>query len=221
MEYKGCYSLPAGVTYQGFIDQGSYSFQSLGYCQGLCVPQGLPVMALWKGSDCLCGNAMPPNSIQIDDFDCNIPCDGWPQDTCMFLQWKFVGFNVNMIHLGGSDTSYNIYLTNTTRFSSTLPVLSLLSASSTFSRNSTAATPTVTNSVYVTATPTITNSVTASSRTDHSSQNNKSSGPNIAGIASGVVVGVVVLSITIGFLIRGRMRLLATTTKPIELPCGE
>jgi len=181
MTSKGCYS-----SSQGFNDQGSYTFQSSGYCQNLCVQKGFPVMALWKGSNCLCGNALPPDSAQTDNNNCNNPCDGWPQDTC------------------GGGNAYNIYLTGTEDTVSTL------------SSNPTAATPTASNgnsgdtggapSVVTQAGATVV--VTQSSQTDNT-QGNKSSGPNIAGIAAGVVVGVGVLGIIIGaafFLIRRQKR---------------
>ncbi|KAL8912251.1 MAG: hypothetical protein Q9171_002706 [Xanthocarpia ochracea] len=44
---KGCYS-----SADGFLDQGSYTYQSPGYCQEQCVKLNKPVMALVAGSDC-------------------------------------------------------------------------------------------------------------------------------------------------------------------------
>lgn len=195
MSKKGCYS-----SSQGFTDQGSYTFQSSGYCQQLCVGKGFPVMALWKGSDCLCGNALPPDSAQTDTDNCNTPCDGWPQDTCMFPEWKVVLFNVNMIHSGGGNNAYDIYLTGTEDTVSTLP------SGPTTTTSADGTTETGGAPVVVTQAGT-TVVVTASSQTNNSQS--KSSGPNIAGIAAGVVVGVGVLGIIIGsafFLIRRQKR---------------
>lgn len=177
MSKKGCYS-----SSQGFTDQGSYTFQSSGYCQQLCVGKGFPVMALWKGSDCLCGNALPPDSAQTDTDNCNTPCDGWPQDTC------------------GGNNAYDIYLTGTEDTVSTLP------SGPTTTTSADGTTETGGAPVVVTQAGT-TVVVTASSQTNNSQS--KSSGPNIAGIAAGVVVGVGVLGIIIGsafFLIRRQKR---------------
>jgi cell wall integrity and stress response component len=143
-------------------------------------------MALWKGSDCLCGNALPPDSTQTDGSNCNNPCDGWPQDTC-----------------GGSNT-YDIYLTGT---EDTVSTLSSTTATATPSANTDSSNDANgPPSVITQAGATIV--VTASSQTDNS-QSNKSSGPNIAGIAAGVVVGVGVIGIIIGaalFFIRRHKR---------------
>ncbi|OXV09179.1 hypothetical protein Egran_03064 [Elaphomyces granulatus] len=178
MSKKGCYS-----SSQGFTDQGSWTYQSSGYCQQLCVGKGFPVMALWKGSDCLCGNALPPDSAQTDNNNCNAPCDGWPQDTC------------------GGNNAYDIYLTGTEDTVSTLP------SGPTTTTSGDAGGPTGAPVVVTQAGATVV--VTASSQTNSSSSQSKSSGPNIAGIAAGVVVGVGVLGIIIGsafFLIRRQKR---------------
>jgi cell wall integrity and stress response component len=75
---KGCYS-----SADGLYDQGKYTYQSSGYCQQVCVSGGYPVMALWKGSDCLCGHTLPPDSAKTDNSNCNTPCDGYNIDMCM------------------------------------------------------------------------------------------------------------------------------------------
>lgn len=80
MTAKGCYKASGSTM---LTDQGPYTFQSSGWCQKTCVAKGYPVMALWKGSNCLCGNELPPDSAKTSDSDCNTPCDGWPQDMCM------------------------------------------------------------------------------------------------------------------------------------------
>lgn len=79
MEFKGCYSSTAGMT-----DKGKYTFQSSGYCQQQCQKDGSKVFALWKGSNCLCGDKLPPESDKVSKDKCDVTCDGWPQDMCRF-----------------------------------------------------------------------------------------------------------------------------------------
>ena len=79
---KGCYS-----SADGFLDQGSYTYQSPGYCQEQCVKLNKPVMALVAGSDCWCGDLLPVASSKVADSQCETGCQGFPDDKCksMFL----------------------------------------------------------------------------------------------------------------------------------------
>lgn len=108
------------------------------------------------------------------------------------------------IHLGGGSNTYDIYLTGT---EDTVSTLSSTTATATPSANTDSSDDANgPPSVITQAGATIV--VTASSQTDNS-QSNKSSGPNIAGIAAGVVVGVGVIGIIIGaalFFIRRHKR---------------
>lgn len=71
-----CYSsLPSN-----FIDNGTWTYQSSGYCQERCVPMGYSVMAMTNGNDCWCGNELPANSTKTDT--CTDTCDGWQADAC-------------------------------------------------------------------------------------------------------------------------------------------
>ncbi|KAL1962995.1 hypothetical protein VTN77DRAFT_8841 [Rasamsonia byssochlamydoides] len=168
MTAEGCYS-----SAEGFKDLGSYTFQSSGYCQEQCVGQGYPVMALYNGGDCLCGNALPPVSAKAADSECNTPCNGWPEEPC-----------------GGSN-AYNIFLTGTEK---TVPTLSATSSSSTTAGGS----PTVeTTSVITEAGQTII--VTEAVQPGADAQSSSSgSASKTAGIAAGVVVGVIVLGAIAG-----------------------
>lgn len=74
-----CYSsLPSN-----FIDNGTWTYQSSGYCQEQCVPLGYSVMAMTNGNDCWCGNELPANSTKTDT--CTKSCDGWQADACKHL----------------------------------------------------------------------------------------------------------------------------------------
>lgn len=78
MTYVACYSSSEGLT-----NQTSYTFQSTGWCQDRCVGDNAAVFGLTGGSDCLCGDELPPSSDKVSDSKCSQPCDGWPQAMCM------------------------------------------------------------------------------------------------------------------------------------------
>lgn len=75
---KGCYDDSTPLK-----DQGSYTYQSNGYCQKLCLKDNYAVFALAKGTNCLCGNQLPATSAKTDDSSCNVKCAGWPDVMCM------------------------------------------------------------------------------------------------------------------------------------------
>lgn len=77
----GCYSAIPSLK-----DEGEYTFQSQGYCENKCQEGGFRVAALTGGTQCLCGNELPPKSAQVDDAKCNVKCAGWPEDDCKFPQ---------------------------------------------------------------------------------------------------------------------------------------
>lgn len=74
---EGCYSASAPLQ-----NQGSYLYQTTGYCQPLCVNQSLPVMALTGGDTCYCGSELPTATAKVDSSNCNSACVGYPSDTC-------------------------------------------------------------------------------------------------------------------------------------------
>ncbi|EAS36435.3 cell wall integrity and stress response component [Coccidioides immitis RS] len=74
---QGCYKSSGSMK-----SQGPYTFQSVGYCRGVCEKLKKPAMALSKGSHCYCGDKLPPKSQKTDDDDCKITCDGYPKEYC-------------------------------------------------------------------------------------------------------------------------------------------
>ncbi|GAB7365847.1 hypothetical protein MBLNU230_g7179t1 [Neophaeotheca triangularis] len=88
MTYKGCYSSSRGLS-----DQGSHIYQTSGYCQPICVDQGSAVLGLSGGSDCWCGDQLPPEDSLVDDSNCDTGCNGYRQEDC------------------GGDGYYSVYLT--------------------------------------------------------------------------------------------------------------
>ncbi|EEP80646.1 predicted protein [Uncinocarpus reesii 1704] len=63
-------------------DQGKYTYQSVGYCRGVCKKLKKPAMALTKGTNCYCGDKLPPRSSKTDDDQCKRDCDGYPDEIC-------------------------------------------------------------------------------------------------------------------------------------------
>lgn len=80
---KGCYSDSTPLK-----DQGPYTFQSSGYCKQLCTKKNMAVYALYQGSNCLCGDEIPAESAKVSDDECNVSCNGYPSDKCMFPSHK-------------------------------------------------------------------------------------------------------------------------------------
>ncbi|KAJ5820354.1 hypothetical protein N7474_005945 [Penicillium riverlandense] len=72
-----CFSDPGTLE-----NQGSYNYQSPGYCQAQCRKGHFTVAALSKGKDCWCGHDMPPKDKRVKDSKCNVACAGWPADKC-------------------------------------------------------------------------------------------------------------------------------------------
>ena len=76
--YQGCYA--AGSDDPLVLNDTSI-YQSTGRCSGqICGPKSYAVFGLSSGSQCLCGNAIPGDQVTGDH--CNIPCPGYPNDTC-------------------------------------------------------------------------------------------------------------------------------------------
>ena len=75
--YVGCFSSSGSLT-----DMGDYTFQAMGWCQPLCVRQAKAILAFTGGTNCLCGDSLPPGSAKIDDSHCQTECQGYPQQKC-------------------------------------------------------------------------------------------------------------------------------------------
>ncbi|KAK3496128.1 WSC domain-containing protein [Neurospora crassa] len=157
---------------------------SSGLCQLWCGPKdkgglGLKVAAMSEGSECWCGDELPPTSSLTDTQDCNIPCSGYDLEYC-----------------GGSDTwsVYNLgypgVKNSKPKVSSTSAVPSSTAAAKTSSVSSAVSEPTVT---------------TTESTLPDDTKKGKS---NTAGIVAGTVVAVVVVLSAVGgvFLFMRRKR---------------
>lgn len=90
---KGCFSSSDPMT-----DQGSWTFQSPGYCQKICVDQNFPVMGTTKGSNCWCGKLLPASNSKVSDSKCSSSCNGYPSDSCkLFI--SLYNFPATMINV--------------------------------------------------------------------------------------------------------------------------
>ncbi|KAI9367860.1 WSC domain-containing protein [Aspergillus egyptiacus] len=177
--YIGCFS-----SIEPLEDQGTYIYQSNGYCLGKCYQQEYAVFALHNGNRCFCGDKLPEKSSEEDSDDkCNTPCAAWQSVMC-----------------GGSD-AYSLYLTG---YKSSVPYFGSGNSNNNDNNNNSSST---TSSDDSTSTKTDGTSTTAAedvavatvtSTPSKEADEKKDEGPNTAAIAAGVVVGVVGLAALIG-----------------------
>lgn len=74
----GCYS-----ELDSFKNQGPFTYQTSGYCQDLCtIKNDFKIAALGHGDVCYCGNKMPSDTAKVSDDQCDLPCVGWPAESC-------------------------------------------------------------------------------------------------------------------------------------------
>ncbi|KAF2466768.1 uncharacterized protein BDR25DRAFT_327832 [Lindgomyces ingoldianus] len=73
----GCFSTAVPLE-----DHGSWTYQTSGNCQPICVGLKKPVMGLVDGTNCWCGDLIPPKKAQVDNSSCNTPCNGYDKATC-------------------------------------------------------------------------------------------------------------------------------------------
>jgi cell wall integrity and stress response component len=78
--YAGCYSSAGSL-----VDQGPWTYQTLGYCQPICVGALKPVLGLANGTNCWCGDSVPSAATKVDDSQCDVSCAGYGTDTCKSL----------------------------------------------------------------------------------------------------------------------------------------
>ncbi|KAJ9620936.1 Stress-activated PKC1-MPK1 kinase pathway sensor [Taxawa tesnikishii (nom. ined.)] len=200
MTYVGCFSSSQPLT-----NQGSYTYQTSGYCQPICVGKNNAVLGLTGGSYCWCGDEIPAASSKVDDSKCNSPCTGYGQDDCGgdgFWSVYLTGTEDNVGNYGGSESSS---AASSTVPSSTPPASSTTAAQQ---QSTTSAAPSVVTSVAPGRTVVVTMPA-AVSNTQAVTEHHESSNPNVAGIAAGVVVGVVAVAAIAGglfFFFRNKRR---------------
>ena len=215
--YEGCFTSSADMT-----DLGSYIYQSPGYCQLQCVNQKKSVMGTTMGSDCWCGDLLPASSSRVSDSECNSKCNGYNLDTCKSLPRSVVSVLSNRF-TGGGPTSWSVQLTGLDNNPASQSSSQDSSSDSNSDSNGNAASSSPTSSAPASPTkepPSVVTKastiiVTAPGQTTAketiitTTRAQSSIQPNKAGIAAGVVVGIVALSAIAGgvfFFLRNRKR---------------
>ncbi|KAJ5505568.1 hypothetical protein LT330_001768 [Penicillium expansum] len=181
---QGCYS-----AIPGYGKSTSWTFQSSGWCLDHCA-KDYATFALTKGTDCVCGNTMPPASDKVSSDKCSTSCSGWPDDMC------------------GSTNYYSVYTTNLldevptysdpdsdTKSTTTTTKSSSDSKTTTQADESTTTTATSAGEII---TETATSQPTSSSVPQNDIEEQTSKSKNTAAIAAGVVIGVVGLAALCG-----------------------
>ncbi|KAL5354318.1 Protein SLG1 [Pseudogymnoascus australis] len=179
----GCYS-----KIPGFAKTYTEQFQAASACSTRCVPIGKPFMAILN-EDCYCGSALPPKSNKVDDSKCDKICPGYGPDMCGSEDGQYYSTWSD----GMTDPAKNDDISS----SSTKPTPS----KATEEPESKATSPSVVTNYVGGQTVIVTQSPEV--------QKEESSGPNKAGIAAGVVVGVIAIAAAIGgmwFFLRARNR---------------
>lgn len=189
-----------------------------------------------KGANCWCGDLIPVANSKVADSKCNIKCNGFPSDICKSSSLSL--YELYLLYLillkGGGSSTWTVFLTGVDDSVSNVqgadsgvaatPSQDLDSGSSTGSIKATA-TPPATNA-GASPTPDSTSNSPASVIVTHastvivtaagnpnvqkpSSTGTKAKSSNTAGIAAGVVVGVVAVCAIAGglfFFLRNRKR---------------
>lgn len=191
---EGCYSASNPL-----VDQGSFLYQSEGYCQTLCVNQSKPVGATTKGSNCFCGDLLPPKSFQASDLSCNSPCNGYGQKNCGgngFWSVFLTGLESNIDNAPDSSSSAEATgSTDTTATASVTASISVITQAG--------------QTIFLTASSQPQSTTATSMPLPDKSNTNSGGKSNKTGIAAGVVAGVVVVTAAIGggfFFVRHRKR---------------
>lgn len=127
----------------GLSSQGTYQYQSTGYCEGLC--EGQLVIALTNGNECFCGTGIDKSAGVSSSF-CSASCAGYPQDNC-----------------GSNDSNYFHVILDAVLNSELSDSLSSTVATSSTHTPSTSSTSTSTSTSPTTSTSTSTSTSTASS----------------------------------------------------------
>ncbi|KAL2829031.1 WSC-domain-containing protein [Aspergillus cavernicola] len=172
--YIGCFTSSKPLE-----DQGSYEYQSNGYCMNLCYNAGYSVFGLFNKDHCLCGDTLPAKSTEEDSDDlCNKGCAAWPIVMC------------------GGANAYSVYLTGLEDNVSYLSSGSSSSSSTTSTSGN--STTTQTNGAVTTSSQDDAVVATATNSAAEVSDDDKKDGPNTAAIAAGVVIGVVGFAALVG-----------------------
>jgi len=181
--YQGCFSSNAGATLVNNTD----IYNSQGKCVERCLAAEYAVELLSDAKECWCGQKLPSSVTKVDESKCNRPCIGYNIENC-----GGIGF-------------FDVYLSGLTSSAEEDDAPISSSTSSSIASSPTATSPT---SPSVVTSPGQTVVVTQPANSSSTSAPKKS-GPNVAAIAAGVVVGFVGLAavaLGIFFFMRNKKR---------------
>ncbi|KAH6606080.1 hypothetical protein Trco_005233 [Trichoderma cornu-damae] len=173
---QGCWSSLGNMTKTSITG----TIVSSGKCATYCISNQYPVAGL-AADVCYCGMVYPPVGTVVDDSKCNFPCPAYPIEACGSL---------------GHPGYYSIFNTgvniNPLNYEPPASTTSSSSSSSTASSTTSAGSETSTSA----ANPSVPASQSAEATPTEAPDNSKKT--NVAGIAAGTVVGVVVLGGLLG-----------------------
>lgn len=169
IQSQGCYNSKANMTLLN--PQISGERMSSGSCNEACRAANFWLSGL-HGPQCLCGMALPPT--KVPDTNCNLGCSSFPQEAC------------------GGDNAYTVFNLG---LEIDVPTYDPSSSSTTAGSKTSTSDPTSTGGGSPTNTDT---TVTKTADPTEPSSKPDKSGPNVAGIAAGVVVGVIAAGAAIG-----------------------
>ncbi|KAK2628948.1 hypothetical protein QTJ16_002051 [Diplocarpon rosae] len=182
--YAGCYASDTSLVFNSTIE-----FNSRGSCGDACYAQQYPVMAMTNASYCFCSETLPPQITNSTSSKCNVVCPGFGSESC------------------GARGYWSVYLTGlTTDVANADPAPDDASptAGTTKSTSKPAVVTVGGETVVVTAGSQATSAASASATPKSSG-----GGPSKAGIAAGVVAGVLCVAAILGglfFYMRSRKR---------------
>ncbi|MCJ1483411.1 hypothetical protein MMC06_003578 [Schaereria dolodes] len=157
-------------------------------------------MATAKGTDCWCGDLLPPLSSNTSSSACNTPCDGIDTEICGGSNaWTvyLTGMTASVGSSDGSGGSSSPSSSSTTVAPQTTaaPAATALPNDSNTQNNGSPSIVRIASTVFVTQPG------STSAQVIYTTEVAKPTGPNKAAIAAGVVVGVVGACAIIGALI--------------------
>ncbi|KAI4730001.1 WSC-domain-containing protein [Aureobasidium sp. EXF-10728] len=199
----GCFNAAAGLE-----DNGTFNYQSKGHCQQTCIGVGATVMAMTDGDDCWCGSTLPAkSSLQSDDSKCSKACVGYPSDICGadgYWSVYYTTTDTDIDYFGGSSSSGSSSSSSSSSSTSkSSAASSASSAASSMITSTTSASPTSPKATVITSiapgtTVVITQVPTSQASKSADNDQAKKGGSNTAGIAAGVVVGIVGIAALFG-----------------------
>ncbi|KAL2211025.1 hypothetical protein CC79DRAFT_1366399 [Sarocladium strictum] len=173
---QGCFSADGNFTLvTEKIDLAS------GSCGEVCTAKKKNVMAL-HGGQCLCGSYYPPKKSLVSDKKCNYPCPYYDKEACGGL---------------GDPGYYSVFNTGIDLSPEYLPEPKEDDDDDDDKKSKTSSVASTT-AAESTAGPTAPAATETQGEGEDEPEEDKKSGPNTAGIAAGVVVGVAVIAGGIG-----------------------